>query len=369
MLSSLSIAHFRGIRSLRVERVGHVNLLVGANNVGKSTVLEALSLYGAKLNDVPVSLVELLRRRHDLSRPGVDVLDAARRLFFEGDSDQVIRIGQERPSEADLRVATGWQRLSPEDGIALQSLRGSWREPPPGELRPVLLADRDGRSSHVSLNPTPRTGDVSLNAGHPRRADRRLVRLLDPTLDLGEMNRPWDQVALTDREDEVISALRLIEADIERVVLVEDPLVRRDADAAPSHRLPFVRRRTGPGRASQVEPLRSLGDGMGRLFELALGLVTSADGLFLLDEAENGLHYLVLDDLWRFVFQLAARMNVQVFATTHSADCLAAFARAALESEQEGAVVRLSREAGDLYSTVYSESDLEVVAKHRLEIR
>jgi energy-coupling factor transporter ATP-binding protein EcfA2 len=55
ILNSLEIQRFRCFRELRIEHLGRVNLIVGKNNVGKSTVLEALRLFAK-----PASLVDLL---------------------------------------------------------------------------------------------------------------------------------------------------------------------------------------------------------------------------------------------------------------------------------------------------------------------
>ena len=72
-------------------------------------------------------------------------------------------------------------------------------------------------------------------------------------------------------------------------------------------------------------------------------LAHAKDGVLLVDEIENGIHYSVQPDLWRVVFEMATRLNVQVFATTHSYDCIKAFEEAARESEEEGVLVRLAR--------------------------
>jgi AAA15 family ATPase/GTPase len=44
MLKSLVIKNYRGLEDFQVEKLGRVNLIVGKNNSGKSTVLEALRL-------------------------------------------------------------------------------------------------------------------------------------------------------------------------------------------------------------------------------------------------------------------------------------------------------------------------------------
>src|SRR5438045_2113512 len=84
-------------------------------------------------------------------------------------------------------------------------------------------------------------------------------------------------------------------------------------------------------------PLYSLGNGMLRTLGISLALVSVKDGILLIDEFENGLYYSVQPDLWQLIFQVARCLNVQVFATTHSWDCIEAFQKAAsIDKQAEG---------------------------------
>jgi AAA15 family ATPase/GTPase len=69
-------------------------------------------------------------------------------------------------------------------------------------------------------------------------------------------------------------------------------------------------------------PLGSLGDGMRRMLALAASLVCSRDSAMFTDEIDTGLHYSVMSDMWKLVIGRAIASNVQVFATTHSWDCI-----------------------------------------------
>ena len=74
-------------------------------------------------------------------------------------------------------------------------------------------------------------------------------------------------------------------------------------------------------------PLGTLGEGATRMLTLALMLVSTRGGFVFIDEIESGLHYSVHRDLWRMVVETAKRLDIQVFATTHSKDVLEAIAR------------------------------------------
>ena len=117
-------------------------------------------------------------------------------------------------------------------------------------------------------------------------------------------------------------------------------------------------------------PLRSLGDGAVRLFGVALALANSQGGFLLIDEAENGIHHSIQRDFWRMVLLTAQENNVQVFATTHSWDCAAGFAQAAVDAEGvEGALVRLDSDGENVRAVEYSERQLHVAAEQGIEVR
>ena len=114
----------------------------------------------------------------------------------------------------------------------------------------------------------------------------------------------------------------------------------------------------------------SLGDGMLRALGISLALVSVKDGILLIDEFENGLYYTVQPDLWQFIFRIARRLNVQVFATTHSWDCIEAFQRAAREDHQEeGLLIRLESKTGEIGVTLYDERELTIATREHIEVR
>lgn len=113
-----------------------------------------------------------------------------------------------------------------------------------------------------------------------------------------------------------------------------------------------------------------MGDGMTRMLHLVLALVNARDGMLLIDEVENGIHYSVQPDLWRLVFQVARRLNVQVFATSHSLDCVQAFQRAAEEDEaEEGILIRLQHRKGEIEAVPFDEDKLGFATREQIEVR
>ena len=180
-------------------------------------------------------------------------------------------------------------------------------------------------------------------------------------LSTNEIGRFWDQVALTDAENEAVQVLRLIFGDeVDRVAVV----------GGESERVRYGRRVVVKLRShDRPVPLKSLGDGAIRLFSAAIALANSRGGFLLIDEAENGIHHSVQRDYWRMVLHAADENNVQVIATTHSWDCIKGFAQAAIEEEAEGVAVRLERDEEGLRAVEYSEEALHIAAEQGIEVR
>jgi predicted ATPase len=172
-----------------------------------------------------------------------------------------------------------------------------------------------------------------------------------------EIGKLWDNITQTDLEKDVLKSLQIIAPRLEGVSLVSQD-ARRE-------RVPIVRL----AGVDQPPPLRSLGDGMNRLFGIALALVNAKDGMLLIDEVENGLHYSVQPDVWKLIFETARNLNVQVFATTHSWDCIEAFQKAAQESPEDGMLIRLAERQGNIISDVFSEKELGIATKRQIELR
>jgi hypothetical protein len=168
----------------------------------------------------------------------------------------------------------------------------------------------------------------------------------------------WDKIALSDREQDIVDALRIIDPEISAVSMVggEGPRQIRTA----------IVRAAGIPRPV---PLRSFGDGLNRLFGIVLSLVNAKDGLLLIDEIENGMHHTVQTDAWRAVFRLASRLDIQVVATSHSWDAIEAFQKAASETSEEGVLIRLSRRGEDVIPTLFAARELAVATRDRIEVR
>ena len=352
MLGSLHIAGFRAFSDLVIPRVGRVTLVVGRNNVGKTTLLEAVHIH-ASGSAALAAAHRMLARRDEYVADDRDTVDLER-LFFRhnGSSRSSFSVADADDGDA-LEVGTSWAWWD-------SGGRRMGSEPPDGvDAHRRLVARRSGGDEQLSLPLTvPRTGPVVSDIRKTERS--RSSSLLLPSAgyqaEKVDVGRLWDAVVLTEREQQVVEALRVIEPELNRLVMVDTQQAHRTAIAKIGSRSPL--------------PLRSLGDGMNRLFELVLGLVSvSGPGTFLVDEVDSGLHFTALTDVWRLIFEAAARLDVQVFATTHSWDCIEAFQLAAAGHPAEGVLVRLQRVEGAISAEVFTEEELSIITRESIEVR
>ena len=73
--------------------------------------------------------------------------------------------------------------------------------------------------------------------------------------------------------------------------------------------------------------------------------------------------------MWEAIFSIASRLNVQVVATTHSSDCINAFARAAQNSSEDGLLIRLEQLGEAFRAVTFDEDELAIIALRGIEVR
>ena len=380
LLPDLSIENFRGVKRLSIPLLGRVTLLAGRNGVGKTTVLEAIRMYATRARYAV--LRALLTSREEFSvatdEDGDSIFEPDWGALFCGrdiSQNGGISIGPKRP-EDQLRIKMiSLAELSDKELDSLgRLLPESFLEGGTHTLRAAFQRDTwtiPAFFFHDQRTTTVVGGDKRRGLDLSYRIRRDESRLPPPTTceEIGPglignyaLSQFWDNVALTEDESQATQALNIVySGEAERVAVVGD-----DSPVPMGGRRAIVRLK---GNARPV-PLKSLGDGALRLFGVALALANSRDGFLLIDEAENGIHHTVQRDYWRMVLQTAHENNVQVFATTHSWDCVYGFARAAVENEDiDGMLVRLEKEEDVLRAVRYSEEDLKTAADQNIEVR
>jgi predicted ATP-dependent endonuclease of OLD family len=113
-----------------------------------------------------------------------------------------------------------------------------------------------------------------------------------------------------------------------------------------------------------------MGDGLRRMFHIGLAAVTASKGVLLIDEFENGLHWRVQRELWIALGKVAKEFEVQIFATTHSRDCVGGFVSASEELGIDDAkLYRMEREGDEIYAVDLALVNVEAALELNGEFR
>jgi AAA15 family ATPase/GTPase len=375
MLKSFQISNFRLFQHLEVERLGRVNLIVGKNNSGKSTFLEALKLYASNADaTVLLDLVEA-RQENWFSEAQLRfqkfIGDPVRHLFFDHKLPKVGETGitlGEIASSAKLHIntATYQNKINDEGSMTRVRILGGRTDDELPNVEVVLVAEQGTRTKRLL-----RLGRGVREIGHRsnimlyenQESEFKYIWQVVATEGIPnqELAALWDVTGLTDLEPEIISALALIDDRISGVAFVGDLSRTRSND----NRIPLVKLKG----IEEPLPLKSMGDGMTRLLHIIVALVNARNGLLLIDEFENGLHWSIQPKVWDIVFQLSERLNVQVFATTHSRDCIEGFDQAWNIHPELGSFFRLDVKTNLIKATAYTSETLTDAIDMDVEVR
>jgi hypothetical protein len=308
MLSSFTVANYRGFAHFEMRQLRRVNLLVGKNNSGKTALLEGAQFLAS--DGDPSVLTDIARRRGEYvvgeraSSRSVDishffhghVLSFDNPPTFSGDNG-FAPISMEVYEQEPEGSGTG----TSSDGIFLRISGGSRADR--DETRFAISQDGD-----VDFDPMRwrlRRRDQSRQLGLPP------VRFISPeSLDHAEFAAMWDEITITRQETDVDSAMRILDPTLESLHFLT---------GASRSNVGIV---VGIKGQERRIPIGSMGDGIGRIAAIAATLSLTRQGYSFIDEIDTGLHYSIMPEMWKLVVEKAVRSESQIFATTHSWDCI-----------------------------------------------
>jgi AAA15 family ATPase/GTPase len=119
-------------------------------------------------------------------------------------------------------------------------------------------------------------------------------------------------------------------------------------------------------------PINVMGDGIIKIISLLSALRFAKDGILLIDEIENGLHFSSLQLLWEAVLKAASLYNVQIFATTHSYECVNSFYSSYNKLDEKNdniSLIRLENQSDEIKAVSYSAADIKTALDNQWEVR
>ena len=358
MLKNIAIKNYKSIKELEIDNLNRINLFVGRNNAGKSNILEAILLYATRFSTA--NIIEILSLRKDI------ILDRGigGRMTTSFSFDNILSLITNRSkklmrqcgielkanSETVTMRSYKTEKLEVEGNTYFKYLPFSESEVDANDedvqemLRVVIQRDTEETPNFRALNLRRWTDDGVL--------DTRCIYVNCTSRDSKNFEAMWNQIVLSPLKNEVIRALQLIAPEIEDVACIRE--------IGKSEAMPYVRIK------EEKIPLHSMGDGIVHILNIMLAMVNVKDGILLLDEMENGLHFHTLEQLWEIINSLSLQLNVQVFVTTHSNDCIRAFKENARE---EGTLYSLHRLNDEISYHRFNFRTIDKIMASTIDIR
>lgn len=335
MFHTIEIRNLRGLRQLRVDQLSRVNLFFGQNNSGKSSILEAIFLLSGPSNP---QLAPRINQNRGLSEVHPNALI---NLFYGNNRAENILLRAEGDNTRQLRI-----NLSPVANTDfsftssnLVERNWSWSH----------RFEQGGKSLSAQLLLMEQEGKMAFKT---EQAEGYVETLYCEYLSATRPRSTFEGLSLIVRnkqEQELCEVLRIVEPRLRDLVISNDQVM---VDLGFDQRF----------------PLQTLGDGVQKVLAIVLALYNCVGGILLIDELDNGLHHSIVDQLWRVVFRLAKKKDVQVFATTHSLDVIKGFSNI---GDAEGASYKIVRQAStdEVRAFRYSPEELSYLQQQTIEMR
>jgi len=346
MFKELNISNFRGIGSLKLKDMSKLNLVVGANNSGKTTILESLFLLtGVSNSKLPLKInsfrfFDLIGELSwksffkDLNINNAIVLDAK----FDDKSKRNLKIKPHtmvmEPIKDQNRVTTSSTSAPEINGLTLEAT--------------ISNRDKKDIKSEIWVDLEKGGHSLVINLAKDYKELRKGVFISDRTK--SDLSDRFDNIQRRKEENQVIEILKAVEPRLEDIRLGQGGVLLVDL-----------------GLNDRV-PLHLMGGGMVKILAVVLAIIDTKDGMVLIDEIENGLHFKSQEILWNAIAKTSEKYNVQIVAATHSIENIRAFSNV-LKGKTKGSLYRIET-AGKQHKSIYfSQEKIKSFVESNWEMR
>jgi AAA15 family ATPase/GTPase len=156
------------------------------------------------------------------------------------------------------------------------------------------------------------------------------------------------------KENDLIESLKIIEPKLKNLTVLpvgNIPVLHGDIDG-------------------KINPLPFLGEGLARMSEIMIGVMSVQPGFLLVDELENEFHHSILAKVWESINFVSKANNCQVFITTHSWECVLAALKVFEVDKQDLMYYRLDKDDNDnIQAHCFKYDLLKTAVESEMEVR
>ena len=340
--AQLNIKSFRSIKSLELSELGQFNLLIGKNNCGKSTVLEAMYL-AAAAPQIPLFAVNIGRGASTVQNEGFVT------LFNDFDIEKPFSVAYSKDD---------YSRIIKVSAVKVDRTPQLIMHGVPQELSRIGYYEINVNASSLSKPYTVRynqNGDTSESYVF---SDSEIKNLTDDksVRPVQFITADWQNSNVVDYIDNLI-VNKQKDALIQNLQKIDERI--RDIQIG-NHNFIYI-----DIGLSKLMPVQFIGLGARKFITIASIVSSQKDGVLLIDEFENGLHYETMNILWKAIVSMCRERNIQLFATTHSYECIESF----VNSASDGNVYRIERKEKEHKAIKYTAEEASLIIDKRWEMR
>jgi len=358
MITELTIDGFKGFEHLEVPRLSRITLLGGRNNVGKTSILEALFMFHDRYN--PQMILRQFAGRGVGTIP-FDPESMWAPIFFDYDLHKKIFIGATVNNNKEQMTIEFKPNFVPatipgitgRPGVRPTQIRTDQQPASSNSLEIVYDSQKlKNQVAHLLMG----INGLSMYIDHATIESRRVVFLgaripINPSEDAERLG----QLDIHGKQEKVVEVLGIIEPDLKSlssVAIGNSSLIHGDIGL------------------SRKIPVAYMGDGVSRLLSIILAIATSKNGIVIIDEFENGIHYSAMPKVWEAVARAAREYDCQLIGTTHSYECLeAAYKGISDDLRNDFSYIRLDRTDNKTTAKCFDYESLKVAIVTNMEVR
>ncbi|MDR0380278.1 MAG: AAA family ATPase [Candidatus Accumulibacter sp.] len=364
MITELSLKNFRCFQDFTLEGIRPVTLIAGANNVGKSTILESIFLFMSRNSSDVFLRLNGFRGMQTTSSP----FTIWEPLFFDMDMRNGISIAiLDDGNEQSITLCRDDSlSLSSIAGIPPLSVFGSAEggtqpnigpDKPLSNSYPLKLGYKERNVEHVShFLLTESTRLVLLNRSPAPTIPVRTQYIGSWIFNHAQIASWLSALEISNRKDRCIEIARVLEPRTRDISVTNiDGVGGVYVDIGLTKKL----------------SLNVLGGGVNKYMHIALCMLANPGSILLVDEMENGFHYSLFPKLWKIIGELAAETKCQVFATTHSYECISGAVGLADSDANDDLFrfIRLDRQDGIVVPRAFDNESFGYAIRNDWEVR
>ena len=312
-IKTIKIKNFKCFNSFELEDLKRVNLIGGKNNMGKTAFMEACYL-GLSTEDERSFFQSLLVL--DITRNPLvefEIIEDSNNFEFKF-SDSEIIINDKIMGLLDF-ANTLYSIPQKDYNNGIKEITQFYT----GKNKPLNIKNK----TFISLN---------------NIRDKFLIECID-------------EIKLQDKEDELNCLLKQL-FNIEKIDVIKNRIMLK--------------------KDKKFILLSEFGDGVKHFLNIILALYLNQNSTIYLDEVESGIHYLLFDKLWEIILSLSKEKNVQVFATTHSKECIEAYYKVSKKLNEDNiSFINLSKNKKDEIIGIVFDRDMffsEIEQNHEVRV-